>query len=103
MPALRFPVLRSLVITEGNVMKRPPSCGQHCRMGKSSSEKLSRLITSLQGPLETSLGKNLPISASMGSILILSSNPCGDFTSIKYLRSEEHTSELQSLTHLVCR
>ena len=66
-------------------------------MGKSSSEKLSRLMTSLHGPVETSLGKNLPISASMGSILILSSSPCGDFTSMKYLiRSAISSSESTS-------
>ncbi len=40
-------------------------------------------MTSLQGPVETVLGKNLPISASMGSILTLSRKPCGDFTSMK--------------------
>src|SRR5256885_4276715 len=34
----------------------------------SSSENLSFLITSLHGPLPTLLEKNLPISASMGSI-----------------------------------
>ena len=54
-------------------------------------------MTSLQGPLETSLGKNLPISANMGSILILSSSPCGDFTSMKYLiRSAISSSESTS-------
>ena len=40
-------------------------------------------MTSLQGPVETVLGKNLPISASMGSILTLSRKPWGDFTSMK--------------------
>ena len=34
-------------------MNRPASFGQHCRMGKSSSENLSRRITFLQGPLAT--------------------------------------------------
>ena len=83
MPTLRLPVLGSRVITQGRVMNRPPSFGQHCRMGKSSSEKLSRLMTSLQGPVGTVLGKNLPISASMGSIFTLSRKPCGDLTSMK--------------------
>src|ERR1039458_5408289 len=98
MPTLRFPVVGSRVITQGSVMKRPPSFGQHLRMGKSSNEKLSRVITkgsvmtrpqsfgqhlrmgkssneklsrvitSLHGPVATVLGKNLPISASIGSI-----------------------------------
>jgi hypothetical protein len=57
MPRLRLPVFGSRVVTQGRVMKRPASCGQHCRMGKSRSEKLSRLITSLQGPVGTVLGK----------------------------------------------
>src|ERR1039458_10547712 len=83
MPTLRFPVVGSRVITQGSVMKRPPSFGQHLRMGKSSNEKLSRLITSLHGPVATVLGKNLPISASIGSIFTLSRKPCGDFTSMK--------------------
>ena len=39
-------------------------------------------MTSLQGPW-TPLGKNFPISASMGSIFTLSRKPCGDFTSMK--------------------
>ena len=63
-------------------MKRPASFGQHCRTGKSSTERFSRLITSLQGPLFTVFGKNLPASVSRGSIFSLSRNPCGDFTSM---------------------
>ncbi len=59
-PTLRLPVFGSRVTTHGKVMKRPPSFGQHCRMGKSRSEKLSRLMTSLHGPVETVLGKKLP-------------------------------------------
>src|ERR1035441_9505892 len=34
MPTLRSPVSGSLVTTHGNVMKRPPSSGQHFWMGK---------------------------------------------------------------------
>ena len=34
MPTLRLPVRGSRVITQGNVMKRPPSSGQHCSTGK---------------------------------------------------------------------
>ncbi len=79
MPTLRLPVLGSRVMTHGKVMKRPPSCGQHCRIGKSSREKFSFLMTSLQGPVGTVLGKNLPISASMGSIFSFSRKPSGDF------------------------
>src|ERR1035437_10394406 len=60
MPTLRLPVFGSRVITQGRVTKRPPSLGQHCRMGKSRSEKLSWWITSLHGPVATVLGKNLP-------------------------------------------
>ena len=36
---LRFPFSGFLVITIGQVMYRPPSCGQHCRIGNSSNEK----------------------------------------------------------------
>ncbi len=66
-------------------MNRPPSFGQHCRMGKSSSEKSPFLMTSLQGPVETVFGKNLPTSVNMGSILSLSMKPCGDFRSMNIL------------------
>src|SRR2546426_1922064 len=82
MPTLRLPDLGSRVTTQGSVMKRPASWGQHCRMGKSSREKLSRLTTSLQGPVATVRGKNFPASARSGSILILSRKPCGVFTSM---------------------
>src|SRR6187399_2906324 len=34
MPTLRSPVSGSLVTTQGRVMKRPPSSGQHLRMGR---------------------------------------------------------------------
>ena len=47
------------VTTDGRVMKRPPSSGQHWRMGKSSSEKLSCRMTSLHGPERNFLGKKL--------------------------------------------
>src|SRR5271166_3161006 len=104
-PTLRLPVLGFFVITDGSVINRPPSIGQHCRMGKSSSEKSPCLITSLHGPVETSLGKNLPISASMGNILSLSSHPCGDLTSMNILRraeisSSESTSSAISIRRL---
>ena len=79
MPTLRLPVLGSRVITQGKVIKRPASWGQHCNMGKSSSEKLFFLMTSLHGPVATILGKNLPMSASLGSILSFSRKPSGDF------------------------
>ena len=66
-------------MTHGRVMKRPASCGQHCSTGKSSNEKSFFFMTSLQGPVCTVLGKNLPISASMGSIFNFSRKPSGDF------------------------
>src|ERR1017187_10591650 len=34
MPTLRSPVSGSRVTTHGNVMNRPPSSGQHLRMGR---------------------------------------------------------------------
>ena len=76
-PTFLFPVSGFLVKTRGNVMNRPPSCGQHFRMGK--SKRLTSLpfwMTSLQAPDFTLFGKNEPSSASFGSILILSKRPC---------------------------
>src|SRR5436190_23982008 len=107
-PTFRFPVSVFLVNTSGNVMNRPPSCGQHFRIGKSSRlTSLPFCTTSLHAPVFTLFGKNDPSSASFGSILTLSKNPCG--VSIfknpwmRSARSEEHTSELQSHSDLVCR
>src|SRR5947208_12660030 len=101
-PTFRFLVSGFLVNTSGKVMKRPPSCGQHFKMGKSK-----RLISlpfctiSLHAPVFTLFGKNDPSSASFGSILTLSKNPCGVSIFKNPWRSEEHTSELQSPDHLV--
>ena len=78
--------------TSGQVMNRPASAGQHCKIGKSRSEKPSRRITSLHGPDFTVFGKNEPSSASFGSILILSSRPCGCCMS----RNERMRSETSS-------
>ncbi len=95
MPTLRLPVFGSRVVTQGRVMKRPASCGQHCRMGKSRREKLSCLITSLQGPVATVLGKNFPASVRSGSIFSLSRKPWGDFMSRNILmRSANSSNEL---------
>ena len=59
-------------------MNRPPSCGQHFRIGKSSRlTSLPFCTTSLHAPVFTLFGKNDPSSASFGSILTLSKNPCG--------------------------
>ena len=74
-------------------MNRPASPGQHCKIGKYWSEKSSRRITSLQGPDFTAFGKKEPNSASFGSILILSSNPCGCCMS----RKERMRSETSSI------
>ena len=38
-------------MTHGRVMKRPPSWGQHCRMGKSSTLKFSRRMTCFAGSI----------------------------------------------------
>ena len=50
MPTLRLPVFGSRVITQGNVINRPASLGQHCRIGKIEKENLSRWMTSLHAP-----------------------------------------------------
>src|SRR5437016_2636434 len=82
MPRLRLPDFGSRVVTQGRVMNRPASLGQHCRIGKSRIEKLSRLMTSLHGPVGTVRGKNFPASVSKGSILSLSRKPWGDLISM---------------------
>ena len=43
MPRLRLPDFGSRVVTQGSVMNRPASFGQHCRIGKSSNEKVVAL------------------------------------------------------------
>ncbi len=87
MPQLRLPERRSFVKTMGRVMKGPPSSGQHVQTGRSrvrSNWPFFR-ITSLHGPDFTALGMKEASSASWGSILILSSRPCGCLTSKKAL------------------
>ena len=96
MPTLRFPFFGSRVITQGSVINRPPSFGQHCKIGKSNREKSPFLITCLQGALVTVFGKNLPISASMGSIFTLSRIPCGDFMSMNARMREATSSRLST-------
>src|ERR1035437_4529508 len=47
MPTLRSPVSGSRVTTHGSVMKRPPSSGQHLRMGRLrivGSTRASRVV-----------------------------------------------------------
>ena len=56
MPTLRTPVCGLRVITCGRVMKRPPSLGQHFRIGRKSSEGFSVSITSWTGPRRTLRG-----------------------------------------------
>ena len=48
MPILRLPVSGSRVCTQGSVMKRPPSRGQHLRIGKKLRSKLSRLAVAVR-------------------------------------------------------
>jgi hypothetical protein len=71
----------SRVMTQGRVMKRPPSRGQHLRMGKSSREKLSRRMTSLQGAslAEMVLGKTLPMAREVGQHFELFEEAFGGF------------------------
>ena len=101
MPTLRFPVLGSRVMTQGKVMKRPASWGQHCSTGNSSSEKSFFLMTSLQGPVATVLGKNLPMSASMGSIFSFSRKPSGDFM-LSNWRMRSAISSRRSTSSAIC-
>ena len=78
-PTLRLPVSGLRVNTNGKVMNRPPSCGQHFKIGKSNKLTSAPVrTTSLQSPSFTLFGKNDPNSANFGNILILSNKPCGD-------------------------
>ena len=95
MPQLRIPVSGFFVKTMGSVIYRPPSCGQQCRIGNSSSENPSRRITSFTGPSFTIFGKNEPISASFGSIFSLPKRPCGFFIS-RYSEMRAATSFTES-------
>jgi hypothetical protein len=49
---------------------------------KIEQRKIVALDHFFTGPVATVFGKNLPISASIGSIFTLSRKPCGDFTSM---------------------
>ena len=103
-PRLRLPVSGFLVITIGQVMYRPPSCGQHCKIGKSNSEKPSVRTTSWQSPLRTVFGKNDPISASFGSIFTFSRIPCGDCISRnEEMRAATSSSESTSSARFIRR
>src|ERR1035437_3013472 len=55
MPTLRSPVSGSLVTTHGSVMKRPPSSGQHFRMGKFKSVGSARASRAVVGASPTTL------------------------------------------------
>ena len=90
MPMLRLPVRGSRVCTQGSVIKRPPSCGQHFRIGNAFRSKPSRRMTSLHGAsfALTVFGNALVSAPSCGSIFSLSSKPSGAFMFISpWMRS----------------
>jgi len=84
MPMLRFALRGSRVCTQGSVMKRPPSCGQHLRMGKKSRSKLSRRMTSLHGAsfALTVFGKMFPSRPVAAAFQLVENPPDGGFTFI---------------------
>ena len=87
---LRMPVSGSRVNTIGSVMYRPPSSGQHFRIGISSSVPFF-FTTSWQAALLTVFGIRSFRRASIGSIFRVSSMPAGIFglvrSSISFARS----------------
>ncbi len=86
MPMLRLPVRGSRVCTQGSVMKRPPSCGQHLRIGKKLRSKLSAANDLFAGRVfgaRRSSEMRLLSSPSCGSIFSLSKSPAGGFMFIR--------------------
>ena len=87
MPTFRSPLSGSLVTTQGRVMKRPASSGQHLRMGMESSVGHGPAAPhanwccwwtiSWHGPLATSLGFACRKSRAVPSSLIASAKLVG--------------------------
>ena len=74
----RMPVSGSFVKTSGSVMYRPPSSGQHLRIGSDSSEPFFS-TTSWHGASLTVFGIRSRSRLTIGSILIASMMPPGIF------------------------
>ena len=77
MPTLRAPVTGSLVKTPGSVMYRPPSPGQHVRMGSVASDGRSVSTISWQGACATRRGAAFATSKSVASFFTRSMNVPG--------------------------
>ena len=90
-PMLRMPVSGSFVNTSGSVMNRPPSSGQHFRIGSSSSVAFSR-TTSWQAASLMVFGIRSFSRAIAGSIFNASTMPCGIAGVISSLISEARSS-----------
>src|SRR5258705_9559056 len=86
------------------MIRRPPRSTLFPTRRSSDLTKIQGLLFSLD-ELNQSLMMNF-----RGAYLAFATDPCGNaryaprkFIMRLWLRSEEHTSELQSLRHLVCR
>ncbi len=89
----RTPVSGSLVNTSGSVMKRPPSSGQHFRIGRSSRVP-SRRTTSWQGASLTVFGIRSRSRPTIGSIFSASMMPSGICGVISSLISRARSSSV---------
>src|ERR1035438_10599626 len=65
--------------------------------------RLRLMQPQLQSELRPSGSGRLSIAAERGAFALLSRRRCRRRHHVRLRRSEEHTSELQSLRHLVCR
>src|SRR5438046_8217670 len=88
--ACALPVMRRTLLCISRAMSGRESCNAGQRPNTTAVET-ARAI------LKNSTGTFILITDSAGK------EPCGRNAVIRERRSEEHTSELQSLTNLVCR
>src|ERR1035438_2505638 len=85
---------------DGFVVALRPAIQQHRDVSGGQVQSLSgKTITESRPPPAGSRSRQ----SNPGSIEALASPRCAGFAAAGFPRSEEHTSELQSLRHLVCR
>src|SRR5262245_43702200 len=72
------------------------------RVAHNGAEFITDLVTDL-GSLDAFLAKPENLKGKKYPGMLKAGRAAGKFANFKMLRSEEHTSELQSLRHLVCR
>src|SRR5262249_61884372 len=86
-----FPTRRS-----SDLGKRRPRSGNPCR----PEDRIGQRFSGLRGIEDATMQVDLPDAAETRSFLKLVEL---DLERASFCRSEEHTSELQSLTNIVCR